>query len=564
MDADVFTAQAAHSSDLAEAARTAGADQERSPDAFVAVAAAFTATPLVAPLRHALAALGADQSIVLLPYGQVLEPLLDPSRGFASNARGLNVCLLRLRGDRALSHGETADPMELSAAVISAVRAYSEGGFAPLAICLCPSAPGERDDRARAAEAAIAAELAGLPAVTVCRVSDWFETYAVAAPFDLDGDALADLPYTEEAFAALALCLARIAGSLAVKPKKVIAVDCDFTLWEGACGDLPPAELGLSPRFLAVQRFLRERAQAGFLLALATRNEPEAVERVFRERAGDLAITRADFVAAQMGWTPKSEHLEALARALGVGLDSFILVDDDPFVCAEVAARLPEVTVVHLPVEEDGATLLRQIPAFDHFFVTEEDRTRSDGYRADALRAMESRQVTSVADLNQRLGTSIVVAPAERRHWQRVEQLIARTNQFSSGTLSPAEVRTALQSGAPVFVVSVSDRFGDYGIVAAAILAREPAGYLLEGMAISCRVLGRGVDQALLDHLRGVVRDSGLGELRARCKDTGRNRLARQFLDERAYGVVRNGDASTYLIACADPLARPEPSAPRE
>jgi FkbH-like protein len=286
------------------------------------------------------------------------------------------------------------------------------------------------------------------------------------------------------------------------------------------------------------------------MLAICSRNDAESVERVFRERAPELALARTDFVAARIGWGPKSQHLAALARSLGVSLDSFILVDDDPFVCAEVRVSLPEVSVVHLPIDEDGAARLRLTPELDHFFVTDEDRTRTDSYRGDALRAHEAGQVTSVADLNHKLETSIEVLPADRRHWPRIEQLIARTNQFTSGTLQPGDVRAALIGGAQAWVVAVRDRFGDYGVVAAAITGSHPEALVVEGLAMSCRVLNRGVDDALVDHLQEAARQAGLREVRARLIDRGRNRLARDFLAGRAWLVRREGDEETYVMRC--------------
>lgn len=519
----------------------------------VVIAATFTCNPVATLFSHAADGHGLSVSIEQAPYGQVVEQLLDPAAAFRRNAGGLNVCLIR-PGDWTPASAGAADRRATLRVFTEVAADFAAATTGHLLVCVCPDQP---DDPVVPADRDLlddlVADLGNLPGVAVVSAIDWFTAYGVADPFDPHADELARLPFTDTAFAAIAIGLARVARSLTARPRKVIAVDCDYTLWGGACGDVEPAELVIDDRYRAVHRFLRERYELGFMLAICSRNDPVNVERAFAARADDLGIGAEHFVAREVGWEPKSAGLTRLAAQLGVGVDSFVLLDDDPIVCAEVEAFLPAVGVVHLPPDADPATVLGQRGEFDRFFATDEDRRRNDTYRADTLRVHEAEGVQGYAELNRRLATVIEVHRADRPHWRRVEQLVSRTNQFTCGTRRPGEVVAALRAGATGWVATLRDRFGEYGVVAAAVAAKDRGdGFELDTFAMSCRVLNRGVAEALLGAVTGAVTAAGHRELRVRLRQTGRNHLAVSFFTERAADRRTDGDDLLLMIASPD------------
>ncbi|MDQ0808581.1 FkbH-like protein [Streptomyces sp. B3I7] len=521
---------------------------------LITVAATFTVDPLLPLLRDALEHIGAPHLVEAAPYGQLVEQLLSPASRFARNTGGLNVGLIRIddwagatpedseNSQDAEDAEEPADPDRRIDEFLAAAREFAAAHGTPTVFVVCPGPPGT--ERGLDAVTRLRAGLAEAPGLAVADAEEWFSAHDGLDVHDAESAAIAHIPYTDEAFGALAIGLTRVLHSLRARPRKVIAVDCDDTLWGGACGDRPPADLELTPRFLAVQRFLRRRHDEGFVLALCSRNDPDSVERVFTDRAGDLELTRHHFAAARINQLPKSRNIASLAEELRLGVDSFVLVDDNPFVCAEVAEALPEVTVLHLDPAADPATVLDGCWELDRFFSTAEDRTRNDGYRADARRREATAGLADTHRLNERLGTVVVARRADTGDLPRITQLLSRTNQFTSATAGGADVPALLAREGTgtwtAWTATLRDRFGDYGTIATAVTARRADGGVgIECFAMSCRALDRGVTEALFAR---IAEDGDVDELHVRFRGTGRNGPALDFL--RAHGRTDTGTNS--------------------
>ncbi|MER6911878.1 HAD-IIIC family phosphatase [Streptomyces sp. NPDC000594] len=485
------------------------------------VAATFTADPLLPLLRDALEHIEAPHRVESAPYGQLVEQLLSPSSHFARNTSGINAGLVRI--------ADWAGSAERVDAFMAAVREFAAAQGRPTVLVLCPDPPPPPGPGEPAAGAArLLAGVREVPGIAPVDAADWFDAYGCRDIHDPGAASIAHIPYTEEAFAVLALGLARVVRSTLVRPRKVIVADCDETLWGGACGDRPPRELELGGDFARVRDFLRLRHDEGFVLALASRNDPESVARVFAERTGELGLTREHFAAARVNWKPKSQNIRSLAEELGLGTDSFVLVDDDPYVCAEVAEALPEVAVVQVGPGTDPPALLRHCWELDRFFSTAEDRTRNAGYRAEALRREAAAGAPDTARLNERLGTVVTVARAVPGDLPRITQLLARTNQFTSATVSATGLPALLERpGATAWTARLRDRFGDYGTIAAAVATPAGGTVRLDCFAMSCRALERGVAEALF---AAVADDADARELRVGVRRTGRNGPALDFL----------------------------------
>jgi FkbH-like protein len=512
----------------------------------VAVAATFAYGPLVPLLRDALEQIEVPHTVLAAPYGQVVEQFLAAGSAFAVNSAGINVTLVRIGDWTAGADGDAAALVDDFAA---AVRAFADSTAALTVVAVCPE-PADRR-RPELSERLVAA-LRETPQVATVQVDDWLAAQGCAGADDAESAAIAHIPYSDEAFAVIAIGVARVVASVVARPKKVIAVDCDYTLWGGACGDVEPAELELSGRHLAVQRFLKDKHDAGFLLALCSRNDSESVERVFRDRAPDMVLTRGHFVAARVNWQPKWMNIASLAEELRLGRDSFVLVDDDAYVCAETAGALPEVTVVQVPVDDDASVILAETWELDRFFPTREDRLRNDTYRADARRAAIA-ETADAASLNEQLGTVIEVRRAEPPESGRIAQLVARTNQFNFAAADVAIVRAMLSAGATGWVATLRDRFGDYGTIAVAVTTEEPESMCVECFAMSCRVLDRGVAEALFGEIWAAAAAAGKDKVFIPFRLTGRNSVAHDFL--RSQAEAKSSHESPVLeIVDANPL----------
>jgi FkbH-like protein len=359
------------------------------------------------------------------------------------------------------------------------------------------------------------------------------ERYPVADYYDAQTHRAAGMPYTPQCYAAIGTALARAATMLKARPYKVIALDCDNTLWKGVCGEDGAHGVELTPGHRALQEFMLRQMQAGMLLCLCSKNNEADALEVFERRA-DLPLRREHLVSWRLNWQPKSTNLRALAAELDLGLESFIFVDDSALECAEMRAACPEVLTVQLPREPEAfAPFLEHVWAFDRARATAEDRGRTRMYQQNAERRRHREKSFSLREFVAGLQLRIDIAPAAEADFARVAQLTQRTNQFNFTTRrrTEAEIRDFVQRpGARCMAVRVADRFGDYGLVG--VLMYKDAGerYRVDTLLLSCRVLGRGVEHALVAWLGARALEDGKAFVVLGYKATAKNRPALEFI----------------------------------
>jgi amino acid adenylation domain-containing protein/FkbH-like protein len=505
----------------------------------IAIAATFTAEPLEEPLRYWMGELELPVELEFAPFNQVFQQLLDPASVLAKNTRGANVLLARLE-DFGGESGSIEKIEKGAHEFLAAVKAASGRMTAPLLVVLCPDKP--RPDRALDGIARmVAAELEKLGGVYVITTDELLKTYPVEDFYDARGDELGCVPYTPVFFTALATMIMRKFHALRRAPHKVIVLDCDQTLWGGVCGEDGPRGICLDEPRKALQHFMREQASAGRLLAVCSKNSEEDVREVFVQRL-DMPLRHEHFAAWRVNWSPKSENIKSIARELNLGLDSFIFVDDNPVECAEVEANCPGVLTLQLP--EDPAEIpqfLKHCWAFDVMKVTAEDARRAEMYREGRQREELRAQAGGLADFIAGLNLKIQIAPMAPDQLARVSQLTQRTNQFNVTTIRRTESEIQLlmnsgtglspvSSGNHVFTVSVSDRFGDYGLVGVMMCEERPESLDVDTFLLSCRVLGRGVEHEMLAHLGRFAFKQNKQRINLHFHPSAKNKPALDFL----------------------------------
>ncbi len=316
------------------------------------------------------------------------------------------------------------------------------------------------------------------------------------------------LPVSAEAFRSYARGVVRSSSVLFRPSRKVVCTDLDNTLWGGVLGEDGPQGILTGSAFpgncyLEYQRYLKQLSARGILLALVSKNNEADVEEAFRVRSADLAVGLNTFIAKKIGWNDKTASLRALAEELSLGLDSFVFVDDSPVECAAVRQYLPEVAVVEAPVDRpwDLVRMLAEEWFFDSAAVTLEDVNRTREYEAQAQRNSLREGAVSTEDFLQSLGIVCTFLGALDAPLERTVQLLAKTNQFNLTTRrhSAEQVRRfATEPGGQAIALRVRDRFGDAGVVGVALVRRQGDACWIDSLLLSCRVIGRGVESALL------------------------------------------------------------------
>jgi FkbH-like protein len=517
----------------------------------LAIAATFTAEPLEAPLRFWMRELGLVCNIAFAPYNQVFQQLLDESGLLIKNDGGVNALLLRLedfRSDAGDHQGAKGPDAEVAAgaamernvndfarALTGAVQAAASSYL----IFLCPPSPSalatpEAKSSYALMEKRIASQFAEVPGIEVIPTAELSEIYPVAEYYDDGAEKLAAVPYTPVFYTALATMMARRLHALRSAPAKVIVLDCDGTLWGGVCGEDGAQAVDIDPPRRGLQEFLVRQHDAGMLLALCSKNNEADVKAVFDSRK-DMALQRDHIAAWRINWRPKSENLRSLALELGMGLDSFIFIDDDPVECAEVQERCPEVLTLRLPGEPQSIPrFLRHIWPLDRRRATRENNRRTALYRAHWMREEVRREALTLKDFLDSLGLEIRIFPLQASEIGRVSELTRRTNQFNLTTIrrSEAEIRKLREGGkTECWVVNVKDRFGDYGLVGVIVFEARAESLVVDTLLLSCRALGRGVEHTMLARLGEIALSRGLAQVELRCVPSAKNRPAMDFVD---------------------------------
>ena len=287
-----------------------------------------------------------------------------------------------------------------------------------------------------------------------------------------------------------------------IKPSrtvKCIITDCDGVLWSGILG-----EGGIGVPNLALQGALLEYKNRGVMLAISSKNELRDVLGVLKCKG--MLLKPEDFVAMRVNWNDKSQSIQEIAEELHIGLDSIAFVDDSPQERAFVRDSLPGVFVLELPENPKLHAC-----ALEGLEIGLDGLTDEDFYRTVYVRADQER--TRYTQL-QRLNQTVTMEPLNSSNWSRAVQLCDRANQFHLDLRRwTMEEISRVPSGCG-FIYSVTDRFGDAGRVGLAILD-ESRRWLL-ALVISCRVLGRGVEDAILcdvAHHRAAARAAVLSAI---------------------------------------------------
>ncbi|MGB6307169.1 MAG: HAD-IIIC family phosphatase, partial [Steroidobacteraceae bacterium] len=287
----------------------------------------------------------------------------------------------------------------------------------------------------------------------------------------------------------------------------------------------------MTQAFLRVQEYAVEQQKKGILLCLASKNAERDVLEVF-ERRPDMALRLEHIIAHRVNWQPKSDNIRSLASELNLGLDSFVFLDDNPVECAQLRAALPQVVTLQLPPEGEIDAFLARLWTFDKVAITGEDLRRTSLYRENAARQQHENSTTDIAQFVASLELQIDISPPQDSEWPRVAQLTQRTNQFNFTTVrrSEAEMRAAQGGGSLVLRVTVRDRFGDYGLVGVLVANFTACDLVVDTLLLSCRVLGRGVEHAMLRRLGELAVQHEAAQVKLPYVRTSKNEPAGAFV----------------------------------
>lgn len=362
---------------------------------------------------------------------------------------------------------------------------------------------------------------------------------------------IARAPYSRKAQQIIAQECSKIIRSCKGKTKKCLILDCDNTLWGGVIGEdgLQGIALGNSYPgvcFKEFQKAILNLYHRGVVLALCSKNNPEDVLNVFKDHP-DTVLREEHFAAIQVNWVDKATNIQQIATELNLGVESFVFVDDSEFETNLIRKALPEVSVLCLAgkAPSEFVTLLYAPGYFDQLTFSSEDRGRGQLYKQELQRKNLKETSVSMEEYLHSLGMFLEVKRADSSFIPRVSQLTQRTNQFNLSTkrYTESEVQALVESkDNVVFTASLKDRFGDAGTIGTCILrfsGEESAE--IDSFLLSCRVLGRGVESALLMSILSYCREKKCQKVIGYYKETQKNIQVKHFYEDHEFKLVESG-----------------------
>ncbi|HCI29855.1 MAG: HAD-IIIC family phosphatase [Thermotogaceae bacterium] len=359
---------------------------------------------------------------------------------------------------------------------------------------------------------------------------------------------LGGIKYTNSAENLIAEEIIRIVNTMEKARKKCIVLDLDNTLWGGVVADVGVENIELSEfkegaRYKDFQKRLKELRELGVLLTICSKNEESYVDEVF-EKNKEMVLKSEDFVAKKINWQPKSKNISDIAEELNIGLDSIVFIDDSPVEREEVRTNLPEVIVPEFPKDTSQLEDFIMDVYKEYFYTlaqTEEDKKKTKMYFDNVKREEEKKKSASLDEFLEKLDMKIHLWRMKPENLKRATQLVQKTNQFNLTTKRYTEEQLAELMNDPscdIFLARVEDKFGDNGTVFLLIGKKEGAKVVIDSMIMSCRVVGRFIEDRIMSYLEDKWFEDGFEEIEGVYIKTERNKPVEDLFERLGYDVV--------------------------
>jgi FkbH-like protein len=352
-------------------------------------------------------------------------------------------------------------------------------------------------------------------------------------------------PYSREAYIAIAKEYIKFIRAKLGINRKCLVLDCDNTLWGGIIGEdgIDGIKLGRSypgSAYLEFQQSILDLYNRGVILAISSKNNKDDVLEVLNNHP-DMVLREEHFAIIKADWSDKVSNIKEIAEGLNIGLDSMVFVDDSDFEANMVNEYLPEVKVVNLPKDPTVyRDTLNSYGLFDSLAVSEEDGKRGKMYKTELGRKRLKSESINLESYFTSLEMEIVIGNPDSFLIPRVAQLTQRTNQFNLTTKRYLEtdIDSFVKSdNHEVKYLKLKDRFGDMGLVGVAILEYKDDTALIDSFLMSCRIIGRCVEDVFLHYCIKCALEKGMQEIYGYYLKTKKNSQVSDFYQKRGFEV---------------------------
>lgn len=357
----------------------------------------------------------------------------------------------------------------------------------------------------------------------------------------------------------LAFNLANIIKAIYGQNKKALVLDLDNTLWGGIVGDDGPEnieigqETGVGQVYSEFQTYLKAHKDMGILLNINSKNEEDnALAGLNRP---DTVLKPEDFIVIKANWDPKDENLRRIAEELNIGEDSLVFVEDNPAERYRVrlsapSAAVPEITEGQEPQPERYIKILDRSGFFEPVRLSGDDLNRSNMYRTNAMRKKQEKSFKDYREYLLSLEMRAEIESFAPEYMQRIAQLTNKSNQFNLTTLrcSQAEIENFGADNQYLTLYGrLRDKFGDNGVVSVVLGRQEGEKLYLELWLMSCRVLKRDMEKAMLDQVAAKAAARGIKTLTGYYYPTAKNRMVKEFYGQMGFTLIEEKEDGSRI-----------------
>ena len=410
----------------------------------------------------------------------------------------------------------------------------------PCLVFLCPSPKKFLNEKLKKIEKSFIKKLNKnkIHTLTLADVQDKYSIFEYQNPVEDD----THIPFTPEFYAAMACLIARKLHVINQKSYKVIAVDCDNTLWTGAAIDGSTKDIVFEEHNILLQEYLKKQKEKGIIICLCSRNlKKETVLDVFKEREAEMPLKLNHIHTYKINDQNKSENIKELALELNLFPDSFRFIDDNPIEIFDVS-QIPGVFCITMPQNSKEYKNNWGLDIDEHALVTETDKIRTEFYEQAEFKAALATKFNDPVEYlrSPELGQSITISKIDSKEdiktIQRVSQLSGKTNQFNMFPIAKAievsEIITIVKSDErEIFIGKIKDNFSPEDITAVAVISLGRNNLTIDSFFVSCRVFRRGMEYEMLKHIAQFSQSKGLKNIKLKFKKSEKNSPVCDFLN---------------------------------
>ena len=336
------------------------------------------------------------------------------------------------------------------------------------------------------------------------------------------------------------------------KNRKCIVLDLDNTLWGGVVGEdgFDDIELGHTPKgkaFVEFQKELLSLWNQGIILAINSKNNFDDAMRVIREHP-NMILQEKHFASLQINWNDKAQNIKEIASEINIGLDSIVFFDDDKLNQERIKQEFPQILTIDMSEDPSNfVPILKEINDFNVLQRTIEDTQRGEMYAQQRERKNFEKTVSNLDDFLKKLDIKVKIKKSNNFLIPRISQLTLKTNQFNLTTKRYQEEDIKKFSENRNFKIGcaqVLDKFGDNGITGVYIVEKNKDFWLIDTFLLSCRIMGRRIENAILTEIIKDAKANGINEIRANFFPTAKNKPAENFLSD--FGFKQKDDYWFY------------------